>query len=253
MPRRCASRVAHPVYLFFPAREAIFAFGAKREIMAEATHQIRSFGTGNFSHRRRGSRTVRDPVLQGKRMSWQEALQVLRLRPLGPVNHRRSETMSTREFFCRRWEAEVPAMLRVIRAVPADKPDYRPHPVSRSAGELLALLGHEVEGAIAWTRNPDLDWEEPKVSRPPEEVAAAFQHQSQALVESVRAMEESYWNGPARLRVGGQVVYETTMEEMLWGLLLDAVHHRGQLSVYLRPMGAKVPSIYGPSADDPGA
>ena len=40
--------------------------------------------------------------------------------------------------------------------------------------------------------------------------------------------------------------------EMLWGFLFDAIHHRGQLSSYLRPMGAKVPSIYGPSADDPG-
>jgi len=39
---------------------------------------------------------------------------------------------------------------------------------------------------------------------------------------------------------------------MLWGFLFDAIHHRGQLSSYLRPMGAKVPSIYGPSADDPG-
>ena len=40
--------------------------------------------------------------------------------------------------------------------------------------------------------------------------------------------------------------------EMLWGFLFDAIHHRGQLSSYLRPMGAKVPSIYGPSGDDPG-
>jgi uncharacterized damage-inducible protein DinB len=34
--------------------------------------------------------------------------------------------------------------------------------------------------------------------------------------------------------------------------LFDAIHHRGQLSVYIRPMGGRVPSIYGPSADDPG-
>jgi uncharacterized damage-inducible protein DinB len=39
---------------------------------------------------------------------------------------------------------------------------------------------------------------------------------------------------------------------MCWGYLFDMVHHRGQLSSYLRPMGAKVPSIYGPSADDSG-
>jgi hypothetical protein len=38
----------------------------------------------------------------------------------------------------------------------------------------------------------------------------------------------------------------------VWGFLFDEVHHRGQLSTYLRPMGGKVPSIHGPSADDPG-
>jgi uncharacterized damage-inducible protein DinB len=40
--------------------------------------------------------------------------------------------------------------------------------------------------------------------------------------------------------------------EFLWDFMFDAIHHRGQLSAYLRPMGAKVPSIYGPSADDTG-
>ncbi|HST77514.1 MAG TPA: DinB family protein [Verrucomicrobiae bacterium] len=37
---------------------------------------------------------------------------------------------------------------------------------------------------------------------------------------------------------------------MAWGFLLDQIHHRGQLSIYLRPMGVKVPPIYGPSADE---
>jgi uncharacterized damage-inducible protein DinB len=40
---------------------------------------------------------------------------------------------------------------------------------------------------------------------------------------------------------------------MVWFTLFDLIHHRGQLSTYIRPMGGKVPSIYGPSADDPGA
>jgi uncharacterized damage-inducible protein DinB len=52
--------------------------------------------------------------------------------------------------------------------------------------------------------------------------------------------------------VDGKVAWETSLGDMLWGFLFDGIHHRGQLSTYLRPMGAKVPSIYGPSADDPG-
>ena len=41
------------------------------------------------------------------------------------------------------------------------------------------------------------------------------------------------------------------VSEVLWLMLMDSVHHRGQLSVYLRMVGGKVPSIYGPSADEP--
>src|ERR1041385_6871277 len=48
--------------------------------------------------------------------------------------------LSNREFFIRRWELEYPSFADVIKALPPAKLDYRPHPVSRSAGELVALL-----------------------------------------------------------------------------------------------------------------
>jgi uncharacterized damage-inducible protein DinB len=50
----------------------------------------------------------------------------------------------------------------------------------------------------------------------------------------------------------GKPVWEDTVANMVWGFFFDAIHHRGQLSVYLRPMGGKVPSIYGPSGDETG-
>ena len=52
--------------------------------------------------------------------------------------------------------------------------------------------------------------------------------------------------------VGGAVAYEAPPRDLAWLLFFDSIHHRGQLSAYLHPMGGKVPSIYGPSADDPG-
>jgi len=54
-----------------------------------------------------------------------------------------------------------------------------------------------------------------------------------------------------RFAVGPKQVAEIPVAELIWFMLLDAVHHRGQLSIYLRLMEAKVPSIYGPSADEP--
>jgi uncharacterized damage-inducible protein DinB len=65
-------------------------------------------------------------------------------------------------------------------------------------------------------------------------------------------VDDAKWDSPASLKMDGKVMWETTLGDMLFGFFFDAVHHRGQLSSYLRPMGAKVPSIYGPSADDPG-
>lgn len=52
--------------------------------------------------------------------------------------------------------------------------------------------------------------------------------------------------------MGGQHIMDQPLGEFLWYLFFDAIHHRRQLSTYIRPMGGKVPQIYGPSGDDPG-
>jgi uncharacterized damage-inducible protein DinB len=51
--------------------------------------------------------------------------------------------------------------------------------------------------------------------------------------------------------VGPKKMGDMRRIDVLWSSLMDQVHHRGQLSVYLRLVGAKVPSIYGPTADEP--
>jgi uncharacterized damage-inducible protein DinB len=65
-------------------------------------------------------------------------------------------------------------------------------------------------------------------------------------------LNDAAWDKKAQFLMDGKVAWEAPLGDMLFGFLFDAIHHRGQLSSYLRPMGAKVPSIYGPSADDPG-
>ena len=75
---------------------------------------------------------------------------------------------------------------------------------------------------------------------------------STELLEKVAALDDASQIRNAQFLYQGQVVMEKPMMEFLWDFMFDAIHHRGQLSAYLRPMGGKVPSIYGPSADDPG-
>lgn len=160
--------------------------------------------------------------------------------------------MSNREFFIERWKSEHPATLRVMRAVPSAKLDYRPHAKSRSAGELVQLLVYEEETGIDLCEKGEIHWAEPRGFPTLDEMVAQYEQHHRTLADRLERMDPTLWARKAKLWVGGQSVMEETVGGMFWGILFDAVHHRGQLSVYLRPMGGKVPSIYGPSADDPG-
>ncbi len=70
----------------------------------------------------------------------------------------------------------------------------------------------------------------------------------------VKGIDDKTWDGKIGhpLRPGRKGVPVRAAGRMVWFTLFDLIHHRGQLSTYIRPMGGKVPSIYGPSADDPG-
>jgi uncharacterized damage-inducible protein DinB len=159
---------------------------------------------------------------------------------------------SVREYFQACFRAERPTFVRVLKAVPPDRADYRPHPRSTSAGDLVWLLAHELSDACEVIDRGETNF----VARPaptvPESIAA-YERNADELDRRLSTLDDARWDGKARFLVDGNPAWETTLGNMLFGFLFDAIHHRGQLSSYLRPMGAKVPSIYGPSADDPGA
>jgi hypothetical protein len=161
--------------------------------------------------------------------------------------------MTNRDFFIQRLEAETPAMVKVIRALPAGKLDYRPHPRSRAAGELVAVLVAEAAGAVEMCEKGEINWADPPGVTSVEQPAADYERLQKRMVEHLRKVDEATWNNKKiPLLMGGKKVHEGTFGHLCWELLFDAVHHRGQLSTYIRPMGGKVPSIYGPSADDTG-
>jgi uncharacterized damage-inducible protein DinB len=167
--------------------------------------------------------------------------------------------LSNREFFIRRWEQEFPSFLRVIRALPPDKLAYRPHPRSRSAGELAALLVSLEQGCIdlctsqRTSYNTAIRWHPADRAATLEEMIAAYELHHKALAEKLSNLDDIAWNHQAWMVRGEQeILLKDTVGGLLWLALFDAVHHRGQLTTYIRPMGGKVPSVYGPSADDPG-
>ncbi len=161
--------------------------------------------------------------------------------------------MNTREHLSRCLQDEKPKFLRVLRAVPPDRLDYRPHPRSSSAGDLVWLLASELHDACVIVDRGEIDFAPTPAPATLDESLAAYERNATALEERLARLDDAAWERPVRFRMDGKVAWEAPLGAMLWGFLFDAIHHRGQLSSYLRPMGAKVPSIYGPSADDPGA
>jgi len=164
---------------------------------------------------------------------------------------------SNREFFVQKWEQEYPAFLRVFRALPSNRLDFRPHPRSRSAAELVALLVSAQQSCIELCKNRKslyngLRWKEPGQFGGIEDMIAAYQRDHDLLFSQLRTLEGDAWYQQAWLIQGNEdILLKDTIGGLLWIALFDFVHHRGQLSTYIRPMGGKVPSIYGPSADEP--
>jgi|SRR5215470_17426970 len=160
--------------------------------------------------------------------------------------------MNTREHLIECFKSEKPKFVRVLQAVPGDQLAYRPHPRSSSAGEIAWLLASELKDACDLIDHGKVDYVQTPPPRTASECVACYERNVGELERRLLGLTDSAWDKKAQFLVDGNVAWESPLGEMLWGFLFDAIHHRGQLSTYLRPMGAKVPSIYGPSADDAG-
>jgi uncharacterized damage-inducible protein DinB len=168
------------------------------------------------------------------------------------------KNLSNREFFIRRWEQEFAGFIRVIRALPHDQLGYRPHPRSRSAGELVAFLVSTEQSCIdlAMSKqssyNTSIRWHPADRSATLEEMITAYELHHRTLAVKLNGLDDAAWNHQAWMVQGEQeILLKDTVGGLMWLALFDSVHHRGQLSTYIRPMGGIVPSIYGPSADSP--
>lgn len=157
--------------------------------------------------------------------------------------------MTLREFYVQRRQAEFPVFLRVLRALPKDQLNYKPHDRSPSAEQLVWTLTNELKACVDVVKENKAEWK-PVPPPPMDEMLKMFEQWSNELTDRVSKMDEASWTRMAQFYVNGKVVSEQPVETFLWFIHFDAIHHRGQLSAYLRPMGGKVPAIYGPSADE---
>ncbi len=154
------------------------------------------------------------------------------------------------EFFISVIEMETPTNRKIIAAVPEDKKDYRPHVDSRSALE----LARHIPGTDIWfldaVANGEFAMPDPAAEESITTVADALKVYDEQLgpaLEKVKALSGEQ----LAKEVSMMGVFNMPAVNYLSFLIRHTVHHRGQLSAYLRPMGAKVPAIYGGSFDEP--
>jgi uncharacterized damage-inducible protein DinB len=154
--------------------------------------------------------------------------------------------------FLKSYEREHATTLKVLHAHPKDQSTFAPHERSNSTHALgwtfvieetlmLRALKHEDLLSSGFPKPPE-SWDA---------VLQAFDSIHEELLRELRTAADQDLNGTVTFFVGPKQTGELSTDDFLWFLLSDQIHHRGQLSVHVRMTGGKVPSIYGPTADEP--
>ena len=153
--------------------------------------------------------------------------------------------MDERTLFTKFWTDESQTTRKVLARIPEGS-DYRPDPKSRTAQEIAWQIVCEEKMIIDALETGAAEWAPPPMPAAMKDVLAAYEAQSARMAARWAALPEARWSGT--LQFFGR---ERPASPMAWSFLFDIVHHRGQITTYLRPMGSTVPQIYGPSADEP--
>lgn len=150
------------------------------------------------------------------------------------------------------FEREHATTLKILRAFPAEHASLKPHERCNSAQQLAwtfvveetmmlkSLKGEQVLGG-GWPTPPNA-WGE---------IVAEFERTGSEITAELRRPADANLPGATAFFVGPKQMGDIPREAFVEAMIHDQIHHRGQLSIYFRVAGAKLPSIYGPTADEP--
>jgi uncharacterized damage-inducible protein DinB len=153
--------------------------------------------------------------------------------------------MNERSLFTTFWTNESTTTRNVLARIPEGS-DYRPDPKSRTAREIAWAIVCEEKMLIDALESGKAEWAPPPLPATMQEVLEAYEKQRAGMAARWKELPDARWDGTLEF-FGSQRPAST----MAWSFLFDIVHHRGQITTYLRPMGSTVPQVYGPSADEP--
>lgn len=165
--------------------------------------------------------------------------------------------MELKAFFLEQLEKEAATSRKVLARVPEGQNAWNPHPRSMDLGYLAALVA-TMPGWPAFMIEKDLidiDGEDKGLRTAAVETRAELLSMLEEGLERSRnallTTTESHLHSNWQMRMGGNILTEGPRYDMIAnGALSHMAHHRGQLTVYLRLCDAKVPAVYGPSADE---
>ena len=153
------------------------------------------------------------------------------------------------------YNGEMRSTRRLLERIPADKFDWRPHAKSFTAGALAGHIVDSVEWVPAIFTNDEFEFD-PATFRmcdatTPAALLAAFDEKVTRGAGALSAVDESALRSLWRMKVRGKVRVERSRASAFRDFTLShMIHHRGQLSVYLRLLDVPVPGVYGPTADE---
>jgi uncharacterized damage-inducible protein DinB len=165
--------------------------------------------------------------------------------------------MTMVEWFLAELDSEAAKTRRVLAEIPEGQREWKPHDRSMAFGYLTDLVAN----ILSWV-NLAITLDELDVAptsgpshrpTPIQTIAEAITALDKAVAQAREALQktdDAHLATSWRLLAGGKVVMEQRRHDVVRDTFLHSSHHRGQMTVYLRLLGARVPSVYGPSADD---
>ncbi len=149
-------------------------------------------------------------------------------------------------------QREHATTMKVLNAFPVEQAEFRPHPKAKSARELaFNFVIEQMFLSLALQNKLDLRAGFPKPPSDFRAIVDQFSNDLRGLVDVIKKTPEKDFSTTVQFPTGPGKMGDVRKMDFAWFILSDQIHHRGQYSVYLRMAGGKVPSIYGPSADEP--
>ncbi len=154
-------------------------------------------------------------------------------------------------------DQELAKTRKTLERVPFDKADYKPHPKSMSLWQLATHVVNLLAFNTLFVQHDARDFLDPNAPRPGptptshEALLARFDEYSATLRDALRASDDEKLTHNFRLHRGEQTITQMPKGAAIRIMGLNhSIHHRGQLTVYLRLLDIPVPGLYGPSADE---